>query len=42
MAQILKLAQFVQDNAVPQMDVGTGWINAELHPERPIQRELLL
>ncbi len=32
MPQILKLSQFSQNDAVAQMNVRGGWINAELYP----------
>src|SRR4029453_13367386 len=38
-AQVLELAQLREHDGVPEMDVGSGWIHAELHPQRDAARQ---
>ena len=40
MTGILELPELLQGHGVTEMDVGSGGIDAELHAERPAEREL--
>ena len=39
-AEVLELAQLAQHDREPEMDVGRGRVDAELHPQRPAGLEL--
>ena len=39
MTELLEAAQPVEDDGVTDVEVGTGGIEAELHPQRPLGRE---
>ena len=41
-AGVLKLPQLLQNDRVPEVDVGRGRVDAELHPQRSSQVELAL
>ena len=41
MAEVLKLAHLCQRYRVPQMQIRSGWIYSELHPQRPIFSQFL-
>ena len=42
MAEVLELAELLQDHRVAEVDVGRGGVQAELHAQRTALRELAL
>jgi hypothetical protein len=41
MAEVLELAHLRQRHRVAQMQIGSGWIYSEFHPQRPIFTQFL-
>ena len=42
MTEVLKLAELLEHDGEPEMDVGRGGVNAELHPQGPAEGQLAL
>ena len=41
MTEVLELPQFSQNDRMAEVNVGRGWVDAQLYSQRPAERELV-